>query len=125
MTEPSELAARLIEEDGARMPRESVLERLMEREEAHERRLRKATLGAWTLAASAVPVLAVGVFYVRTGAGGSVEFARGALLLAAGWGALGLVAELPCTIAWLYRPRAATLAALQERLTDLERRLSS
>ncbi|MEM9379314.1 MAG: hypothetical protein AAGB93_05130 [Planctomycetota bacterium] len=121
MNEPNDpdLAARLLAADGP-PGRDPTIALLVEQEHAHERRVRRAAIVAWSAALTALPVIGIALATIRAGGGTSVEAARVLIVVFGAVFVLSTLAALLTTIAWLARPRAASLAAIDRRLARLE-----
>lgn len=100
------------------------LETLLDREEAMERRVRRAAIGAWGAVLALVPLLGVGFFVVRVGGGLIVEVSRAAVLVVGVLAILALFLAVILTVAWLIRSRSTSLAVIERRLAALEELLS-
>jgi len=128
------LAERLLAEDrGGREPgsartaagSDRLVERLLDGEEAFERRVRRAAVGAWSVVLALVPLIAVSVLMLRVVHDGFVRDAvRSAAVVMGILSILGLLLAVLATVAWLFRPRTASLAAIQRRLAALEELLA-
>lgn len=129
-----EMAERLLAADGLERPTVSgkghvhdgtdFLETLLDREEAMERRVRRAAIGAWGAVLALVPLLGVGFFVVRVGGGLIVEVSRAAVLVVGVLAILALFLAVILTVAWLIRSRSTSLAVIERRLAALEELLS-
>lgn len=100
------------------------LEALLDREEAMERRVRRAAIGAWGAVLALVPLLGIGFFVVRAGGGLIVEVSRAAVLVIGVLAILALFLAVTLTVAWLIRSRSTSLAVIERRLAALEELLS-
>lgn len=100
------------------------LEALLDREEAMERRVRRAAIGAWGAVLALVPLLGIGFFVVRVGGGIIVEVSRAAVLVVGVLAILALFLAVMLTVAWLIRSRSTPLAVIERRLAALEDLLS-
>lgn len=129
-----EMAERLLSADGRehgelqgrdrRRDGTAFLEVLLEREEAMERRVRRAAIGAWSAVLATVPLLGLGFYVVRVGGGAIVEVSRAALLVLGALAILALFLAIVMTVAWLVRSRTTSLAVIERRLAALEELLS-
>ncbi|MEM1449928.1 MAG: hypothetical protein AAF957_23560 [Planctomycetota bacterium] len=116
-----DLSARLLAADSATAPgSDPAITLLVEQERSHERRVRRAAIVAWSGALTALPVLGIAMATIRSGGGASVEAARVLLVVFGAVFVLATLVALMTTIAWLSRPRAASLAAIDRRLARLE-----
>lgn len=119
----ADLATRLIAEDhpGARPSRNDLLQEIIDNEQRFERRVRRTAIWAWSLTFATLPILGLAMFWVDTGAGLSVEVARWVIAVVGTAAMLALLGALLATVAWLFRSRSASLAAIDGRLAALER----
>lgn len=126
-----ELARRLLAEDSrsagsgtaAQRAIETDFAGLLEHERATEGRLRRLAVGSWGAVLACVPLLGVAFFIVRNGGGTMVEITRAAVIVIGILAILALFLAVLSTVAWLFRPRAASLAAIERRLAAIERLL--
>ena len=118
-----DLAAELLARDAAvpASPAQPAIEALIEREAHFEARVRRTAKLAWTGTFATLPILGGSMFLIDQGAGSSVEIARMLMMVFGMAGMLALLIALLTTISWLFRGRAASLAAVEERLATLER----
>jgi len=94
---------------------------LVQSEQAAERRVRRAAIGSWSAVTALVPLLGVAIFLIRVVADGGIRDAvRAAVLVIGVFAILAVVLALLTTVAWLFRPRSASLAAIERRLAALE-----
>lgn len=126
----SELAERLLAEDGAsggegagrRSARgaDAALQALIEDEQATERRVRRVATWSWSALLALVPLIGVLFLLRRLGGGLMVDLARAGAIVVGILFILALFLAVLTTIAWLFRPRAASLTAIERRLAALE-----
>ncbi len=126
----SELVERLLAEDGAgpaagaaRGPArgaDAALQALIEDERATERRVRRVATWSWGALLALVPLVGVLFLVRRLGGGVMVEVARAAAVVVGILFILTLFLAVLTTVAWLFRSRAASLAAIERRLAALE-----
>ena len=123
------LAARLLDEDRASSgpdgkdpgAQDRWLEALLDHERVHEQRVRRLALCAWAAVLAFVPLLGISIFMIRMVSDGWTRDAVRVLVLIAGVVAiLAAFVALMSTVAWLYRPRTASLAVIERRLAALE-----
>lgn len=96
------------------------LEDIIAREMRFERRIRRAALLAWSVTFATLPLIGASVFLIETGGGVMVDLLRAALIVLGLTGILSLFAAALTTVGWLFRSRAPTLAAIDQRLSALE-----
>lgn len=126
----SELAERLLAEDGAgpgegagrgsARGADAVLQSLIEHEQANERRVRRAATWSWGVLLALAPLIGVLFLLRRLGGGLMVEVARASAIVIGILFILALFLAVLTTVAWLFRSRAASLAAIERRLAALE-----
>lgn len=116
------LRDRLLEQEGGLPARhgDEWMKLVVARAHAFERQVRIAALVSWGVTLATLPLCGFLVFWIRTGGGTSLEVARAAAMVLFVLGGLGLLAAVLTTIAWLFRSRAPTLAAIEQRLAALE-----
>lgn len=93
---------------------------IIDREERFERRVRRAALLAWSVTFALLPIIGVALFVIETGGGTMVDLVRTVLIVLGMAGILSLFAAALTTIGWLFRSKAPTLAAIDQRLAALE-----
>jgi hypothetical protein len=126
----SELAERLLAEDGAgpaagavrgsARGADAALQALIEDEQATERRVRRVATWSWGALLALVPLIGVLFLLRRLGGGLMVEVARAAAIVVGILFILALFLAVLTTVAWLFRSRTASLAAIERRLAALE-----
>jgi type VI protein secretion system component VasK len=116
-----------MEQDGGRPapPSSNPLEVMIEREARFETRVRRVATVAWAGTFTVLPILGACMYVIDQRAGSSVEVARSLLAVFGLAGMLTLLLSLLTTIAWLFRSRSASLAAIDRRLAALEQLLSA
>jgi hypothetical protein len=95
------------------------LNELIDREARFERRVRRAAQLAWSVTVALLPLTGITIFLIETGVG-MVDVLRAMLIVLGMAGILSLFAAALTTIGWLFRSRAPTLAAIDQRLAALE-----
>lgn len=118
-----QLATSLLAEEarvrGPGVGSDSLLRKIVENELARERRVRRAAIASWS---------AVFVFAVLFGVGAAIlsmvgslhSFGMALYFAAPVLAFVAFVLGVLTTVAWLFRPRAASLAIIERRLADLE-----
>ncbi len=96
------------------------LDDIIAREATFERRVRRAALLAWSVTFATLPLIGIAVFLITTGGGAMVDALRAAVIVLGMTGVLSLFAAVLTTVGWLFRSRAPTLAAIDQRLAALE-----
>lgn len=97
---------------------------IIDREERFERRVRCAAQLAWSVTFALLPLIGIAIFLIETGGGMMVDVVRTVLIVLGMAGILSLFAAALTTIGWLFRSKAPTLAAIDQRLAVLETLLS-
>lgn len=105
--------------------KDTFLQDIIAREARFERRVRRAALLAWSITFASVPLIGIVVFLIATGGGLLVDAMRAALIVFGLLGILSLFAATLTTVGWLFRSKAPTLAAIDQRLAALENILLS
>jgi hypothetical protein len=90
-----------------------------------EERIRKGATLAWAAVFGVVPLLGLGLYLERNSGGLFVEVLRAVAIVVVMAGGLSLTLAVLLTVAWLFRSRSPTLAAIEQRLAVLERLLVS
>ncbi|MBR9990895.1 MAG: hypothetical protein KFH98_14130 [Gemmatimonadetes bacterium] len=98
---------------------------IIDREERFERRVRYAAQVAWCVTFALLPLIGIALFLIETGGGMMVDLMRTVLMVLGMAGILSLFAAVLTTVGWLFRSRAPTLAAIDQRLALLENILLS
>ncbi len=101
------------------------LNEIIEREEKFEKRVRRAALVAWSATFALLPPIGIALFLIETGGGMIVDLVRTVLIVLGMAAILSLFAASLTTIGWLFRSKAPTLAAIDQRLALLEAVLMS
>lgn len=96
------------------------LDGIIDREERFEQRVRRAALLAWSATFALLPSIGIVIFLIETGGGMMVDALRSLLVVLGIAGILSLFAASLTTIGWLFRSKAPTLAAIDQRLALLE-----
>ncbi len=123
-----QLASGLLAEEararGTGQGSEALLAKIVEHELAAERRVRRAAIVAWSVLLALLVLWGVAMVTGRFWAGAwhsvgaAIYFGAPVLAL------MDLIIAILTTAAWLFRPRAASLAIIERRLADLEELLS-
>jgi hypothetical protein len=114
----------MTEEIERRDRQREALEQMIAREAVAEERVRKAAILAWSFTFAVTPMLGIAFFLGRTAGGLFIEAVRAFALILLTSGTLSLFLPILMTVAWLFRSRAPTLAAIEQRLAALERILT-
>jgi len=107
--------------DGAR----DLVHEIVLHERRKEERIRRGATLAWATVFGTIPLLGIGFFLERNSGGTLVEILRAAAIVVVAMGGLSLTLAVLLTVAWLFRSRAPTLAAIERRLALLEQLLVS
>jgi hypothetical protein len=110
---------------GAVPASDALLERLLDSEQAFERRVRRVAIGAWSAVLTLVPLIGVSMVMRRLVFNGFLQNAvrTGAVVMGV-LVILGFSLAILATVAWLFRPRTASLVAIERRLLALEELLT-
>ena len=105
--------------------RDKMFADMIRHEEIFEERLRKVIISGWAFTVGSMVLGGIGVFAMRNGGGAYgggifVEVMRVIAPLFGILGAISLIVALLATIAWLFRSRTPSLAAIERRLASLE-----
>ncbi|MEL7060216.1 MAG: hypothetical protein AAGN46_09360 [Acidobacteriota bacterium] len=99
--------------------------RLLDLEEAHDRRVRIVALAAWTAFLASLVIASMLMFLLRNGDESLLEPARAFAPILFGVGPVSLLIAAATSLRWLVRPRAASLRAIDRRLAALEALLTA
>lgn len=95
------------------------MKELIENERQFSRRVRRAAIAAWVVTCVTLPQTGLLIVLERASDDGNPGLQLAAALLGS-VGLLSLILALLTTIAWLFRSRTPTLAAIEMRLAALE-----
>ncbi len=119
----------LAEEARSRGPaggKDPLLEQMVEHELASERRVRRAAITAWSLLLALLLFFGAAMPTFRFWGAMGWRWLGAAILFGVPvLAALDLIVAILTTAAWLFRPRAASLAIIERRLAALEELLRS
>lgn len=101
------------------------LKDIIDREARFERRARQAAQLAWAVTFALLPLIGIAIYLIESGGGAMVNVVRSVLIVFGMAGILSLFAATLMTIGWLFRSKAPTLAAIDQRLAALEAILMS
>jgi len=128
------LVDRLLEEDrlGGVRPKDradmsdgyALLEKLLDHEQANERRVRRVALFTWGTLLLLVPLGGVAFYLSRVRDQFLQEGGRAALLAISILAILALCLAVLTTAVWLFRSRTATLPIIERRLAAMEQLLT-
>lgn len=119
-----DFAAKLLQADGLEeniAGTDPWLARILVQEEAFERRVRRLAVGSWCVVIGSLPLMGGLVYWIREGAGTSVEIARAYMAVLIPIAIIGLFIAIVFTFFWLFRARTPTLRVIERRLALLEK----
>jgi len=102
-----------------------MFEQLVAHDAAFHKRVGRVAAVAWGMTLGTLPGAGIAAFIMRNGGGSSVEVMRVFLMVLMIIGVISLVGASLSSIAWLFRSRTPSLAAIERRLAALESALLS